>query len=202
VGDDRYAGPAGRRQTKIAGNLRAHLRAQHATNDQDAQQKVEMAGNESSISDTSFVSQRTSAITLLSSIHGREGRAQRLISKLILQAAVKYGTREVAPPINGRGDYRLKFTFADVVYITDISGAREITSYAIPGAGIDIEMVPIAAKMMEKHINASKNAKSDKSQIFLDIALAVLVVDQSGSMRKPMEGGGHTIRCGVGQSSC
>jgi hypothetical protein len=139
---------------------------------------------ESSLSEASSV--RTSTIEVLSSTHGRERRAERLITKINLQAAVKHGVKELAPPLNGRGDFRLKFTFADVVYITDLSGTKEITSYAIPGAGIDIEMVPITAEMLEKHTNASKKANSDKASW---TSHSVLVVDQSGSMRKTVEGG-------------
>jgi hypothetical protein len=138
------------------------------------------------LSETSSVSQRTSAVTVLSSTHGRERRAERLISKLNLQAAVKHGKKELAPPINGRNDHRLKFTFADVVYITDLSGKVEITSYAIPGAGIDIEMVEVTPEMMENHRKAVKQAKLDKTSW---TSHSVIVVDQSGSMRKFVEGG-------------
>ena len=70
-------------------------------------------------------SQNTSAATFLSSTHGRLRRAQRLIDKRDLQAAVKYGTCEES--YNQNGIRRLKYTFADIVYITDETGTREIT---------------------------------------------------------------------------
>ena len=80
--------------------------------------------------------QNTSAVTLLSSDHGRQRRAERLIDKRDLKAAVKYGSRKVSR--NQRGELNWKYTFADIVYITDSTSTREITSWAKPGAGLDI----------------------------------------------------------------
>jgi hypothetical protein len=48
---------------------------------------------------------RTSTIEILSSTHGRERRAERLITRINLQAVVKHGLKELAPPLN---DLRLK----------------------------------------------------------------------------------------------
>lgn len=70
-------------------------------------------------------SQNTSAATFLSSTHGCLRRAQRFIDKRDLQAAVKYGTCEES--YNQNGIRRLKYTFADTVYITDETGTKEIT---------------------------------------------------------------------------
>ena len=68
------------------------------------------------------------SVSLLLSPHGRMRRAQRLIQKSDLQAALKYGTREVS--INQRGELCYKYRFADIVYITDATFTKEITSWA------------------------------------------------------------------------
>ena len=91
--------------------------------------------------------QNTSAITILSSTHGRMRRAQRLIEKRDLQAAVKYGKREMSANQNGRINW--KCTYADIVYITDFeTSTKEITSWAIPGAGLDVEKKHISKMLI------------------------------------------------------
>ena len=55
------------------------------------------------------------------------------MTKRDLQAAVKYGAKERT----GRG---WKYTFADVVYITDITSTVEITSWAVQ---LPLEKIPI-----------------------------------------------------------
>ncbi len=67
----------------------------------------------------------TSAATILSSEHGRMRRAQRMIDKRDLQAAIRYGNR--VQSINARGTVCWKYTFADIIYITDITSTKEIT---------------------------------------------------------------------------
>ena len=67
----------------------------------------------------------TSTIEFISSLHGRQRRRERDLSKRDLQAAVKHGTKECS--IKGRW----KYTFADVVYITDSTSTKEITSYSL-----------------------------------------------------------------------
>jgi|AntAceMinimDraft_1070359.scaffolds.fasta_scaffold19652_2 hypothetical protein len=61
----------------------------------------------------------TSLITVLSSLHGRQRREERDISKHDLQAAVKYGVQEPSAEGEGRIKGRWKFTYNGVVYITD-----------------------------------------------------------------------------------
>lgn len=75
----------------------------------------------------------TSAVTVLSSLHGRARRAERAIEKRDLQAAVKYGTRTRS--LNQRGRCNYKFVFKGIVYITDATCRNEITSWALPGSG-------------------------------------------------------------------
>ena len=65
-----------------------------------------------------------SSVALLSSTHGRMRRAQRLIEKKDLKAAVKYGKQEIS--FNQRGLANFKYTFADIVYITDLTSTKEI----------------------------------------------------------------------------
>jgi hypothetical protein len=67
--------------------------------------------------------------------------------------------------------------------------AQEITSYAQPGSGIDIQKVKVTAKMnesYEKHEAANRILISNAAWT----SHTVIVVDQSGSMRKAdVEGG-------------
>jgi hypothetical protein len=66
----------------------------------------------------------TSLVTVLSSAHGRQRRAEREIHKRDLQAAVKYGVKESAGVCRIFGTPRWKYTFADVVFITDATSRQ------------------------------------------------------------------------------
>ena len=114
-------------------------------------------------------------------------RAQRLIEKRDLQAALKYGIREVS--YNQRGQQNWKITFADIVYITDSTLTREITSWSVPGAGLDVEMATITAEMRRSHTLACNRIAADPAWW---TSHTVVVVDQSGSMRKTDVAGGVT----------
>lgn len=133
------------------------------------------------------MSNLSTAATVLSSDHGRMRRAQRLIDKHDLQSALRYGTRE--PNYNQRGELCWKYTYRDIVYITDQTCRREITSWAIPGAGLDVEKRQISAKMQSMHKEAARRILYDKSSW---TSHTVVVVDQSGSMRKTDVEGGAT----------
>jgi hypothetical protein len=102
-----------------------------------------------------------------------------------LQAAVKYGKRE--PSYNQRGELNYKFRFADIVYITDHTCKKEITSWAAPGAGLDVEKMHVTPSMQQVHDNAvcltHRRSGGWTSH-------TVIVVDQSGSMRKTDVQGG------------
>ena len=68
----------------------------------------------------------TSTIEFYSTLHGEQRRRERGLNKRDLQAAVKHGKKE-------RGHSgRWKYTFADVVYITDSTSTEEVTSYSLP----------------------------------------------------------------------
>ena len=129
----------------------------------------------------------TSAVFILSSRHGRRRRAQRLIEKRDLQAALKHGTCEES--FNPRGELCWKYTFADIIYITNASRTREITSYAVPGSGLDVELVTITAEMKRQHDEACWHIKKSHGWW---TSHTVVVVDQSGSMRKTDVSGGVT----------
>ena len=72
---------------------------------------------------------RTSCVEFISSIHGEQRRRERDVTKRDLQAAVKNGTKERTWGF--KREPRWKYTFADVVYITDESSVNEITSWAV-----------------------------------------------------------------------
>ena len=135
----------------------------------------------------SRVSSRLSAVTVLSSAHGRQRRAERLIDKRDLKAAVKHGKKAMS--YNQRGELNYKYTFADVIYITDLTSRREITAWAVPGAGLDVAKHPISAAMKQEHNEAHRCIKADKSSW---TSHTVIIVDQSGSMRKTDVEGGAT----------
>ncbi|CAE8653365.1 unnamed protein product [Polarella glacialis] len=122
----------------------------------------------------------TSLVTVLSSAHGRQRRLERNIGKRDLQAAIKYGTREPGHPCPRTGERRWRYTFADVVYVTDEEGRKEITSWPAPGCGIDVEKVLITPEMRANH----KEALGSIAKKANWTSHTVVVVDQSGSMRK------------------
>ena len=73
---------------------------------------------------------RTSCVDLISSVHGEQRRLERMIEKRELQAAVKYGSREEQTHFR-TGERRWKFTYNGVVYITDSTATKEVTSWAL-----------------------------------------------------------------------
>ena len=135
----------------------------------------------------SRVSTGLCSVTILSSVHGRQRRAERLIDKRDLKAAVKYGKKESS--YNQRGERKYKYTFADVVYITDLTSRKEITAWAVPGAGLDVAKHPISTITKREHKEARRNIQRDKSSW---TSHTVIIVDQSGSMRKTDVEGGAT----------
>ncbi|CAM9383238.1 unnamed protein product, partial [Chrysoparadoxa australica] len=109
---------------------------------------------------------------LLSSVHGRDRRAQRKIGRRDLQAAVKYGVKK---PSRWGG---WMYTFANIVYITDKTSRREITSYVLP---ILIDKVPVSQEQHQLHHELTRLLDAQRHRCTSHTA--VLVVDQSGSMR-------------------
>lgn len=118
-----------------------------------------------------------SDVPFFSSLHGRERRSLRGIDRLDLQAAVKFGVKERASRHRTTGAARWKYTHADIVYITDASSTREITSYGVP---IHIPHPPLTPMHRRGHEAAKQRLERDPS---LCTSHTVIVVDQSGSMR-------------------
>ena len=127
----------------------------------------------------------SSAAIILSTEHTRQRRAERLIQKRDCQAALKYGTR--VPSYNPRGELCWKYTYADIVYIVSGDLSREVTCWAVPGAGLDVP---------KREISQADKCAHDAAcaKILMDAASwtshTVIVVDQSGSMRKTDVDGG------------
>ena len=121
----------------------------------------------------------TSLVTILSSAHGRQRRAEREINKRDLQAAVKYGVREPAG-LSKLGAPRWMYTFAGVVFITDETSRQEITSWPLPGCGFDVPLVDIDKAMAAAHARAHAAVRAHSG---VWTSHTVIVVDQSGSMR-------------------
>eukprot|EP00808_Paulinella_micropora_P024252 g3778.t1 len=122
----------------------------------------------------------TAEITLLSSVHGKDRRNLRSIDKHDLQAAVKYGTKELQYGRKGtryEGQRRWKYVFANIVYITDEACKTEITSYALP---LEIEPLILSSKDMLDHEKLSQGLRQSPQHC---TSHTVLLIDQSGSMK-------------------
>jgi len=72
----------------------------------------------------------TSCVELISSIHGRKRRLERDIAVKDLQTAVKYGTKEPQRGARYLGT-RYKITYNNIVYITDDTMTKEVTSFSL-----------------------------------------------------------------------
>ena len=131
-------------------------------------------------------SQTTSAATLLSNDHSRMRRAERLIAKRDFQAALKYGA--AVPSYNPRGELCWRYTFKDMVFIVDKFRTREITCWAKPGSGLDVAKRRITESMALLHQDSCKRLKNACNWT----SHTIVVVDQSGSMRKTDVTGGAT----------
>jgi hypothetical protein len=130
---------------------------------------------------------RTSCIDFVSSVHGEQRRRERDIDKRDLQAAIKYGSKEMTFCRSGhqKGDLRWKYTFAEVVYITDKTSTNEITSWTFP---LPLQKAPLDSKMI-RQINEQKN----RLAISPITSHTILIVDQSASMNSS-DVSGHRSR--------
>lgn len=130
---------------------------------------------------------RTCEIPFFSSTHGKERRTQRNIAKRDLQAAVKYGTRERGSPCQKTGQGRWKYTYADIVYVTDEWSQREITSWVLQ---LSLDPVRISPPMLNQYTEAKKRNEANSGGIS---SHTVFVVDKSASMRNS-DVDGHRTR--------
>jgi hypothetical protein len=126
----------------------------------------------------SVCSLETSCVDFISSTHGEQRRRERNIDKKDLQAAIKYGTKERSLCKNGHraGEVRWKYTFAEVVYITDETSTIEVTSWTFP---LPLEKAPLDSRMKKQISEQRKRLAKEKAPI---TSHTILVVDQSASM--------------------
>mmetsp|Transcript_24435 Transcript_24435/g.52819 ORF Transcript_24435/g.52819 Transcript_24435/m.52819 type:complete len:814 (-) Transcript_24435:132-2573(-) len=122
-------------------------------------------------------SRATADFTVISSHHGRARRSLRRISKHDLRAAVKYGKKVSAHPNIRTGEHRWKFVHNGLVYITDSTCTREITSYK---EAITIDPYPMSIPMMEHHTELKRILNEEP---YLCTGHTFVIIDQSGSMR-------------------
>lgn len=129
---------------------------------------------------TPLIPEDTSAI--LSTLHGRKRREERGISKAAFDAALRYG--EMVPndidPMTGERRWLFNYKEGGISVVTDSRCSTEVTSWAHPCWGLDVEKVPITKDMEDEH----RQAVRDSYRHELWNSHAVAVVDQSGSMRK------------------
>ena len=93
---------------------------------------------------------------MLSTVHGRQRRELRDITKHDLRTVMKYGTKSKGNFVNG--DQRWKFEFGNTVYITDNTCKKEITCYK---KAIDIQPAQITEQMWSNHHKAVRILKND-----------------------------------------
>ena len=122
-------------------------------------------------------SQLTEEIRLLSTEHGRSRRYLRKIPKVTLQAAVKYGKKERGHDDRQTGLHRWKYTFQNVVCITDHTSERQITCYKEP---VSIQAAPISDDMLKRNKYVKRIIKQNPRMCTSHF---VVILDQSGSMR-------------------
>lgn len=120
----------------------------------------------------------TAEVTVLSSQHGRARRELREISRFDLQSAVKYGVKTRGMNCRRTGAPRWKYTYGNVVYITDETSRKEITSYRQP---IAIQEAPITPQMRARHEDDKQMLKEEPH---LCVTHLIIVIDQSGSMKQ------------------
>ena len=120
----------------------------------------------------------TSTARLLSCKHSRLHRAERLISKRDLQAALRYGLDTRVASVNQRACYGGS-TLSDVVFIVDKSLTKEVTCWAVPGAGLDVAKTFATVETESAHQAARTLLQKTCSWT----SHTVVIVDQSGSMR-------------------
>lgn len=123
-----------------------------------------------------------SASDILSSLHGQQRRIERGISKSEFYNAVKFGVRSPGYPCPKTGENRWIFTYKEggIGVITNHDCTQEITAWALPCWGIDIEKIPISDDMRKAHEKAVHDSRHHDRWN----SHTVVVLDQSGSMRK------------------
>ena len=147
--------------------------------------------------------QPTELSTLHSTLHGRQRRHERLIEKVDLQRARRYGMVEKSR----KG--RLKYTYGGVVFIYDPKRNIEITSFPSSDGSSSLSGTRITKPIILPKIGKLKATelieREQKRQVLLDdktswSSHSVLVVDMSGSMRRDDVNGARCRSDGVWMS--
>jgi hypothetical protein len=122
-----------------------------------------------------------SASDILSSLHGRQRRMERSISKAEFHAAIQFGERKRGynNPRTGEKSWIFTYKAGGIAVVTNDNCTQEITSWVLPCWGIDIEKVPITKEMLKLHNEAVKDSMHHENWN----SHTVVVLDQSGSMR-------------------
>lgn len=122
--------------------------------------------------ETEYVETDLQPILLTS--HAAERRKLREITLAELRTAIRYGVKE--PAENGRW----KYTWNGVVVIASPDSSEIVTSWTLPGFGVDLAKVNITPQMLKRHHEAVRRLNRDMSTW---TSHTVAVVDTSGSMR-------------------
>lgn len=125
---------------------------------------------------------RTSCIDFISSLHGRQRRAEREISVRDLQTAVKYGVKEPQWGDRRRGirnftGLRYRITYNNIVYIIDETCTKEVTSFSL--TQLPLEKVAID-QQLQRQI-AEQRRRISRGEVAIT-SHTVIIVDQSTSM--------------------
>ena len=131
---------------------------------------------------------RISEVPLISSLHGELRRTQRDLSKRDLKSAVLFGVKEQGFPHPITGELRWKYTFADIVYITDVTSTKEVTSWALE---LPLSPISMTDRVITQHEEAKRRLLDDSSII---TSHHICIVDMSASMRQS-DMNGHKSRC-------
>mmetsp|Transcript_8703 Transcript_8703/g.18025 ORF Transcript_8703/g.18025 Transcript_8703/m.18025 type:complete len:695 (+) Transcript_8703:188-2272(+) len=120
-----------------------------------------------------------SANDILASVHLKERLVERNISEAEFDAAIKYGERTEGDVLDD-GRKRWKISYKGITIITDYDMKVGITSWANPCFGFDLQKVPITDDLRKKNNEALAKMNEHDSWN----SHAVIIIDQSGSMRK------------------
>ena len=104
-----------------------------------------------------------------------------MIEKCDLQTAVKYGLREETFPHKRTGERRLKFTYNGVVYITDATATREVTTCSWSSAHFPLHKFDIDESLSRQIGEQKRRINSGETPA---TSHTVLIIDQSGSMKE------------------
>lgn len=115
----------------------------------------------------------TSALSFLSSTHGKLRRIQRNIGLRQLKAALKHGIRT---PTSVPG--RSRYSYNGITFIVDDATKREVTSFSTT---LDLPLKHISSAEWERHRWARRQMRT-QAKTFCK-SHSILLVDTSGSMR-------------------